>query len=300
MNSHPALRHAPKRARPVIASASAVLLAAAVALAILWPSLPAHSSVAGPGPVLLQAKQAGVLKVALRSYARPSLPGDPLPAEPDTYDQALADWLGQLLQVRVQLATAPSADLVLEGVANDSPQPLLERQTSGSYMPERLQLLALKQQAPQWSSFAPGHWKSWLPHIPSQTSSQPTVCFAAGLTSQKALQSQGLQPRPAPSSIHAISDFLAGKCNLLAESPEVVTRLLQQGNWRFYTPLGNSFRPKNQASIELRTADAQSAKWLQQAVQQWQRNGRQQRAQANRVSTIALEVSLLEDGAICH
>ena len=55
-----------------------------------------------------------------------------------------------------------------------------------------------------------------------------------------------------------------------------------------------------QAHIRLAKADAQSTRWLQNAVQQWQRSGLQQRAQDNRVSTIALEASLLEDGAICH
>ena len=56
----------------------------------------------------------------------------------------------------------------------------------------------------------------------------------------------------------------------------------------------------DQAHVRLTKADAQSTRWLQHAIQQWQRSGLQQRAQDNRVSTIALEASLLEDGAICH
>lgn len=281
------------------ASGALGLLAAAAGLVFLWPSLPAHSSIAVPGPVLLQAQQAGVLKVAMRSYSRPSLPGEPLSVEPDRYDEALAVWLGQLLNIPVQIAPANQADLVLEGIASQDQQP-----SAVSYLPENLQLLALKQQAHQWSSFAPERWRSWRaalwPSSNHPNRQQPTVCIGTGQASLNALQAQGLQPMTAASSVHAISDFLAGKCHLLAESPEVITRLLQQDSWRFYARLGNSFHLQKPALIRLSQSDAQSAQWLQRAVQQWQRSGLQQRAQDNRVSTIALEAALLEDGAICH
>lgn len=77
-------------------------------------------------------------------------------------------------------------------------------------------------------------------------------------------------------------------------------RLLSQSSWRFYARLGSSFVADEAAGIQLRADDAQSSQWLQQALQQWHASGLQQQALNNRVSTIALEASLLEDGAICH
>ncbi|WP_255576040.1 hypothetical protein [Comamonas sp. Y33R10-2] len=277
------------------------LLAAVGGLAFLWPSLPAHPSNAAPGHVLLQAQAAGVLRVAMRRYSRPSLPSDPLPPEPDSYDEALANWLGQLLNVPIEIASAEKADLVLEGIAEQELP-----SSAASYLPEDLQLLTLKQQTPQWVHIAPAQWpwRSWLKALaPSNQLTnhpQPTVCIGIGQASLSSLQAHGLQPMPAASSVHAISDFLAGKCHLLAESPKVINRLLQQGSWRFYAPLGKSFSLPEPALIRLKQSDAQSAQWLERAVKQWQRSGLQQRAQDSRVSTIALEASLLEDGAICH
>ena len=93
------------------------LAAAAAGAGVLWPALPDLGGTEAAGPVLQQARRQGVLHVALRSYARPSLPGDPLPPEPDVYDQALADWLGRQLGTSVQIAPASDADLVLEGMA---------------------------------------------------------------------------------------------------------------------------------------------------------------------------------------
>ena len=283
-----------------LAIVGTALAAAAAGAGVLWPALPQRGDIETAGPVLQQARRNGVLHVALRSYARPALPGEALSPEPDVYDQALADWLGRQLGTSVKISPASDADLVLEGVAPRDGPAAADRQTGGSYMPQSLQLLVLKQQASLWSRHAPGHWSSWLPHVAQKAAPRPTACVATGQASANTLQTQGLQPLFAPSSIHAVSDFLAGKCHVLAESPEVITRLLQQDNWRFYTRLGNRFRSTDQAHIRLAKADAQSTRWLQHAVQQWQRSGLQQRAQDNRVSTIALEASLLEDGAICH
>ena len=280
--------------------AGTALAAAAAGAGVLWPALPDLGGTEAAGPVLQQVQRQGVLHVALRSYVRPSLPGEPLQPEPDVYDQALADWLGRQLGTSVRITPASDADLVLEGMASQDTEAVSQRQTSGSYIPGRLQLLVLRQQASRFSRHAPGHWTSWLPHVAQKATAPSTVCVATGQASANTLQAQDLQPLFAPSSIHAVSDFLAGKCHVLAESPEVITRLLQQDSWRFYERLGSSFRTSDQAHIRLARADAQSTRWLQHAVQQWQRSGLQQRAQDNRVSTIALEASLLEDGAICH
>ncbi|MEG0445629.1 MAG: hypothetical protein RR855_13050 [Comamonas sp.] len=282
---------------PVSTAAAALSCTAAVtavALACFWPSLPAHSS-ASPGPILAQAQQQGVLKLALRSYSRPSLPHDPLPPEPDVLDQALAQWLGRQLGVRVQLTSVQQADIALQGMRFENATP----QTANSYAEPGLQLVSLKQQAARWRSFAPGYWQLFEPAA-RKTTAGPSVCMGQGLASAQSLLARGLQPQIAPSSIHAISDFLAGRCDLLADTPAVITRLLTQPSWRFYARLGQHFAPDAQADITLRSKDEQSAQWLQQSLRQWRASGQQQQAFNNRVSTIALEASLLEDGAICH
>lgn len=267
---------------------------AAVALAFLWPSLSAHSG-ASPGPVLAQAQQQGVLKLALRSYSRPSLPNDPLPPEPDVLDEALARWLGQQLGVHVQLTNWQQADIALQGSSTEG----ATTQAGTDYAESGLQLVSLKQQAARWSSFAPSYWQMFLPAA-DKTAEGPSVCVGTGVASAQSLQVRGLQPQIAPSSIHAISDFLAGRCDLLADTPAVIDRLLTQEQWRFYARLGTRFSADDPAGIALRSADAQSTQWLQQSLQQWRASGQQQQAHSNRASTIALEASLLEDGAICH
>lgn len=281
---------------PISSARAAVIasIAAAVALALFWPSLPAYSS-ASPGPVLAQAQQQGVLKLALRSYSRPSLPSDPLPPEPDVLDQALAQWLGRQLGVRVQLTDLQQADIALQGMRLENAAP----QTVSGYAEPGLQLVSLKQQAARRRSYAPSYWPLLEPKT-RQTTASPSVCVGTGVASAQSLQARGLQPRIAPSSIHAISDFLAGRCDLLADTPAVIDRLLTQDSWRFYVRLGHGFDSDDQAGITLRRKDEQSAQWLQQSLQQWRASGEQQQAFNNRVSTIALEASLLEDGAICH
>ena len=273
-------------------------VAAVMALALLWPSIPLSATNAAPGPVLQQAQQRGVLKVALRSYSRPSLPGDPLPPEPDSFDWTLAQWLGQQLQIKVEAVPANEADVVLSGITEE--QLTANQQTPSGYADEALQLVALKKQLPQWQGFAPGGWHLLLPAFLKSDATPPTVCAGTGVVSAAALQSRGLQPQIAPSAIHAVSDFLAGKCDLLAESPATLDRLLTQDSWRFYARLGGHFSTQGKAHIALRAPDSQSQQWLQQTLRQWRSNGQQQRALASRVSTIALEASLLEDGAICH
>ena len=279
---------------PVARAAAVVSIAAAVALALFWPSLPAYSS-ASPGPILAQAQQQGVLKLALRSYSRPSLPSDPLPPEPDVLDQALAQWLGRQLGVRIQLTSVQQADIALQGIRLENVAP----QTVNGYAEPGLQLVSLKQQAARWHRYAPGYWQLLKPKT-YQATAGPSVCLGEGLASAQSLQARGLRAQIAPSSIHAISDFLAGRCDLLADTPAVIARLLAQDSWRFYARLGQRFDSDDQAGVTLRSKDEQSAQWLQQSLQQWQASGEQQQAFNNRVSTIALEASLLEDGAICH
>ena len=127
-----------------LAIAGTALAAAAAGAGVLWPALPQLGGTEAAGPVLLQAQRNGVLHVALRSYARPALPGEALPPEPDVYDQALADWLGRQLGTSVKFTPASDADLVLEGVAPQDGPAAADRQTGGSYIPQSLQLLVLR------------------------------------------------------------------------------------------------------------------------------------------------------------
>lgn len=282
-------------------------VAAVIALALLWPSIPWPATNASLGPVLQQAQQRGILKVALRSYSRPSPPDQQLPPEPDSFDLALAQWLGQQLQIEVEAVSAKEADVVLSGITTDSASTSEQRTPSG-YTDETLQLVALKKQLSQWKSFAPAGVQRLFPSFlksatarPTQRPTQrPSVCAGTGVVSAAALQNRGFEPQIAPSAIHAVSDFLAGKCDLLAESPATLDRLLTQDGWRFYERLGGSFSTQAKAHITLRTPDPQSQQWLQKTLRQWRSSGQQQRALDSRVSTIALEASLLQDGAICH
>lgn len=127
-----------------LAIAGTALAAAAAGAGVLWPALPQLGDIETAGPVLQQARRNGVLHVALRSYARPALPGEALPPEPDVYDQALADWLGRQLGTSVKFTPASDADLVLEGVAPQDGPAAADRQTGGSYIPQSLQLLVLR------------------------------------------------------------------------------------------------------------------------------------------------------------
>ncbi|HEY9208895.1 MAG TPA: hypothetical protein VIP31_07655, partial [Acidovorax sp.] len=96
--------------------------------------VPTASSLPAPGPLLLQARERGVLRVGVREYPRPSPPGDPQPAEPDNYDAGLARHIAQQLGVAVQLVglapeqvaaatAAGQVDLVLAGSPTASASP---------------------------------------------------------------------------------------------------------------------------------------------------------------------------------
>ncbi|HNZ92209.1 MAG TPA: hypothetical protein PKM82_13485 [Acidovorax sp.] len=93
-------------------AALAALGAAAWLAMARWPAdasllvaafAPATLMAPAPGPLLLQARERGLLRVGVREYPRPSLPSDPLPPEPDSYDAGLARHIAGQLGVKVQL-----------------------------------------------------------------------------------------------------------------------------------------------------------------------------------------------------
>jgi polar amino acid transport system substrate-binding protein len=77
-----------------------------------------------------------------------------------------------------------------------------------------------------------------------------TVCVGEGSGYAGAVsQRYGAEPRSYPSSVHAASAFMAGECAALAEDGEVLERLMQNEEWRFYKPLESDLRPPSDAAI---------------------------------------------------
>lgn len=272
------------------------LSALAISLLILWPVKP-QLSPKMPGPSLQRAQDRGTLRVAVRSYARPALPGETLEPEPDEQDLALAKWLALKLQTKLQLVPGEEADLQFYGASDSDSGATL---SLGSHTDGSLQLVALRQQVQKWKAYAPGNWQSTTQRLFSAESPPPSVCLGRGVAPIEALERRGLKPLMAKSSIHAISDFLAGKCDLLAETSQAVSRLLTLNSWRFYIALGQHFSVSTPAFAATSKFDISSQQWLKQILQEWSDTGLQYRALNNRVSSLTLETSLLEDGAICH
>lgn len=277
-------------------------VAAGLLLPLLWwlligqQPVPALATAAPGSPWQERVLQQGVLKVAVRSYPRPSLPDHPLPPEPDVLDLAYAQWLADQLQVPLQLQAPEAADLQLQEHAIQAAAPAALH----GYGDRQLQLVVLRQQLPRWQPWAPAIWQNWLPRsltalIPAPAAdAAPRVCMGTGLAPVAALQARGWQPVVARSSIHAISNFLSGQCDALAESPELIARLLAQPSWRFYAPLGSSWSPHADA------APLPDDAWLQAMQQRWLGSDTRRQTLQHRTSTVLLEAAMLEDGAICH
>lgn len=277
-------------------------VAAGLLLPLLWwlligqQPVPALQTAAPSSPWQEQVLQQGVLKVAVRSYPRPSLPDAPLPPEPDVLDLAYAQWLADQLQVPLQLQAPEAADLQLQEHAALATGPAALH----GYGDTQLQLVVLRQQLPRWHPWAPSVWHNWLPRfltafIPAPAAdAAPRVCMGTGVAPAAALQARGWQPVVARSSIHAISEFLSGQCDALAESPALIARLLAQPSWRFYAPLGHPWSAQTAAAPQ--TEDA----WLQAMQRRWRGSHAWHQTLQHRTSTLLLEAAMLEDSAICH
>ena len=268
--------------------ADAALLVAAFAPATLSPS--------PPGPLLQQARERGVLRVGVREYPRPSLPGEPLSPEPDGYDAGLARHIAGQLGVGVQLVGLPPSqlaaamaagqvDLALAGSpANPSPTAAARRGTV-PYVTGAGRIVALR--------------KGLLAHT-AQLNGQ-AVCVAQGSPYAEPLRERlGARPVPYRSAVHAVSAFMAGECAALAEDEALLQRLLAQTEWRFYRLLDGAIAPAPSAQVQLAQADPASARYLDALLQQWRAQGLEAQARLHRTSTVVLEVALLQDGAICH
>lgn len=248
------------------------------------------------GPVLARVLARGTLVVGVRSYPRPAPPDAPTPPEPDGFDAALAGRLADSLGVRLQLvglgpesraqalregrvdlllAGAPSASVDADDVALRVP---------GSVDAAEGLLVVLRKGPVQDASALRGR----------------AVCVGEGSVFARALaRDQGAQARSYPSSVHAVSAFMAGECVALADDAQVLQRLLGNETWRFYRPLETRVAAAD-ASIVLGEDDAVSRDQLAALVRRWRFDGTVARAQAARTGNLQFEVSLLGDGLICH
>jgi polar amino acid transport system substrate-binding protein len=128
-----------------------------------------------------------------------------------------------------------------------------------------------------------------------------SVCVGEGSGYAGAVsQRYGAEPRSYPSSVHAASAFMAGECAALAEDGEVLERLMQNEEWRFYKPLASDLRPPSDAAIRLPKGDAASRDYLAAALRQWRADGTLAKARGARAGNLQFEITLLKDGFVCH
>ena len=281
--------------RLVLAGAA---LAAAVALvgiggawAFATPSLPSLPK----GPVLARAIERGKLVVGVRRYPRPAPPEAPTPPEPDGFDATLARQVAQSLGVPLELVGLDAAaqeaalregriDLLVAGVpASSTAQDIVA--APGSYDTGRGLVVALRRGKVQDEAALRG----------------ASVCVGEGSGYAGAVsQRYGAQPRSYPSSVHAASAFMAGECAALAEDGEVLARLMQNEEWRFYKPLASDLRLPSDAAIRLADGDAASRDYLATALRQWRSDGTLAKARDARAGNLQFEITLLKDGFVCH
>jgi polar amino acid transport system substrate-binding protein len=273
------------------------LLAVTVALAGIggaWAFATPSLSSLPKGPVLARAIERGKLIVGVRRYPRPAPPEAPTPPEPDGFDATLARRLAASLGVPLELVgldpvTQEAAlregrvDLLVAGVPAQSARDIAA--APGSYDIGRGLVIALRRGKVQEESALRG----------------ASVCVGEGSGYADAVsQRYGAEPRSYPSSVHAASAFMAGECAALAEDGEVLERLMQNEEWRFYKPLANDVRLPSDAAIRLPEGDAVSRDYLAQALRQWRSDGTLARAQGARAGNLQFEITLLKDGFVCH
>ncbi|WP_426399760.1 ABC transporter substrate-binding protein [Ralstonia sp. R-29] len=250
-----------------------------------WTALPL-------GPVLREAQRNGELAVAVRAYARPAPPGVPTPLEPDNFDAELAHTLAQHLQLKLrlvnlsaqgQLPRGARVDLILAGA---QAVPAGWQTVPTAYTGGRGALVVLRN----------------TPYRAATDLRAHTVCVAQGSPYASGLAARyGAEPLLYPSAIRAIWGFLSGDCQALADDAQVLQRLMQLPEWRFYRTLDNDIAPDNAtAQIALRGDDPVSAEYVDRTVRFWKTGGPLTHAREQRAGDIAFEVGQLQDGLVCH
>lgn len=291
----------PQRPLPPKVRLSLVLLATALILAAVlggnwhaawWAPRPGDLP---PGPLLEPALTRGVLRVGVREYVRPALPGMPLVAEPDAADAALAKALGGYLDLPVELVgLAPAqrdaalaegrVDLLIAGSAS-KPLPASHLRLPASARQDEGALLALHDRPP--AADAPLHGRS--------------VCLAEGSPYRHALAGRhGAALRIYPSSVQAVAAFRAGECAVLAEEASLVAWLQQQPDWRIYRRLPVALRAADGGHVRLPSAEPQSRAWLAAALADWRLSGGQDAAMAHLIGELSVDVLKLDQGLICQ
>ena len=280
--------------RLALAGASLVAAAALAGLGASWAS-GSRLSELPKGPVLARAIERGTLVVGVRRYPRPAPPEAPTPPEPDGFDAALARELARSLGVTLELVGLDAAaqdaalrdgrvDLLIAGVPSAAAPKGIDA-APGSYDTGSGLVVALRKGRVQDAQALRG----------------APVCVGEGSGYAGAVSLRyGAEPRSYPSSVHAVSAFMAGECAALAEDAEVLERLLKNDEWRFYKPLASDLRPPSDAAIRLPEGDAVSRDYLAAALRQWRADGTLTKARGARAGNLQFEITLLKDGFVCH
>lgn len=289
------LRATPSRKRGFALAAASLTVAIALAgLGASWAS-GSRLSELPKGPVLAKVVERGTLVVGVRRYPRPAPPEAPTPPEPDGFDASLARDLARSLGVKLDLVGLDAqeqeaalrdgrVDLLIAGVPAATATQGIDA-APGSYDIGSGLVVALRKGRVQDAAALRG----------------APVCVGegSGYASAVALR-YGAEPRSYPSSVHAVSAFMAGECTALAEDAEVLERLLKNDEWRFYKPLASDLRPPSDATIRLPKGDVASRDYLAAALRQWRADGTLAQARGARAGNLQFEITLLKDGFVCH
>jgi len=242
------------------------------------------------GPVLAGASRRGELAVGVRAYARPAPSDRPTPPEADAFDVEFARYLAGRLHVRLRVvalqpdargdvaAHVPGVDLVIAGAS----EPSASVPTAYTGGPGRL--VALRGSAL---------------HTQADLAGKP-VCVASGSPYANGLAAAGAVPHVYESAIRAVSAFMSGACDALAEDDAVLDRLLGLPEWRFYRRLDTTLLPGQGSRITLREADTASAAWVDLAARHWKTGGAFAAARERRAAAVGYEAGLLQGGFVCH
>lgn len=298
-----------RRGRAALAAAWWGLAATSLALAAVLAGLgvpwaPASRLSALPkGPVLARAVERGTLIVGVRSYPRPAPPEAPTPPEPDGFDAALARNLARSLGVKLELVGLGASER--EAALRDGRVDLLVAGVPATQAraPGGIEAAASIDAAPgsydTGSGLVVALRKGRVQDAAALRAAPVCVGEGSGYAGAVALR-YGAQPRIYPSSVHAVSAFMAGECAALAEDAQVLERLLKNDEWRFYKALASDLRSPDDAAIRLPEGDTASRDYLGAALRQWRADGTLAQARSARAGNLQFEITLLKDGLVCH
>jgi len=244
------------------------------------------------GPTLADVHRRGELVVGVRAYPRPAPMGRPAPPEPDAFDVAMAQFLADRLLVRLRVV-----NLRPDGSGN-VPQPLgVDLVLAGSAAGAGVRTVA--------SAYTGGLGRLVVLRASTVRKLDDLdgrrVCVASGNAYARSLKRLGAVPRIYESAIRAVSAFMAGECDALAEDEVLVDRMFGLPEWRFYRTLDGVVAPDNGGGqAVLRTDDQASARWLDLAVRLWKTNGALAAARERRAADVGYEAALLLSGFVCH